>query len=208
VNGKTTQPGGVPGALSSTPVVTNQYSLPQGDYYFRYAGTNGSVINMVLKSLSDAGTATGADVYQATLVNFWDASKFPSMNGGSITYNASFQIAQDTRPVFQDPFIRLGWDAPINIIELTMLQRPVVPFTAGLYVLAETDDADNTKTLITVLNSVTNIYPDGFNVNNSALKVYIDPTSNPPEMFPHYKILFRRGINSVYMSLERYFTIP
>jgi len=76
VNGLNTLPGGVPGfneELGGT-TITEQSSLPDGEYYYRHAGT---AINMVLKSLSDDGTATNADVYQAQNFDWNDPAKFP-----------------------------------------------------------------------------------------------------------------------------------
>jgi hypothetical protein len=201
VNGKTGLPGGVPGYTTANPPISNQYSLPQGDYYFRYAGTGGAAVNVVLKSLSDAGTATGDDVYQTTLANFWNIANFPSMKQ---TYNRNFVINADTRPVFQDPYITIGWDAPGNDIELTMLQLP--PGVPGIYSLAVPDAASSIKTYISQINIATDIFPNGVGVANSLLNVYINPSSNPTsDTYPSYNVQFRRVDDVVFMKLERYF---
>jgi hypothetical protein len=75
VDGLQTLPGGVPGYDGSNPTISEQSSLPDGEFYYRFAGTQS--INMVLKSLSDAGTATSADVYQTTGPHWNDPAKFP-----------------------------------------------------------------------------------------------------------------------------------
>ena len=75
VNGLNTMPGGVPGYDGSGPHDVEQSSLPDGEYYYRFAGTQS--VNMVLKSLSDAGTATAADVHQTTFAIWNDPTKFP-----------------------------------------------------------------------------------------------------------------------------------
>lgn len=207
INGINTLPGGVPIWSGVNPIISNQYSLPHGDYYVRYIPAAGVVfVNMVLKSLSDAGTATDDDVYRTVLTDFWNIANFPSMNGGTITYNTSFPINIDTRPVFRDIYISLGWDAPDNDIELTMLKLP--EGVNSLYSLAvpHDDAAASVKTTLATVNAATDIFPNGFNVVNSMLNVYIAPSSNPTGgNYPHYEILFRRVDDVIFMKLERYF---
>ena len=201
VNGKTTLPGGVPIYNATNPVITRQYQLPQGDYYFRYR--TATSINICLKSLSDDGTATGDDVYQVDIANFWDKSKFPSV---SDNYNRSIPINADTLTAFSDPYINIGWDAPGNDIELTMLQLP--PGVSGIYALAvpHWDAAASIKTYITQTGLATDVFPNGINQSNTLLNLYINPSSNPTDdTYPSYNIQFRRVDDVLFMKLDRYF---
>lgn len=191
-------PGSVPPYSGSNPVITNQSQLPQGDYYMRY----GANVNICLKSLSDLGTATGDDVYQTTLANFWDKTNFPSVTHN---YNRSIPINADTFNAFTDNYIRIGWNSPGNDIELTIFQLPAG--VSGIYSLAvpHFDTAATVQTLITATGLVTDIFPNGLNVANSLVNVYINPSSNPTDTYPSYNIQFRRVDDVIFMKLDRYF---
>ena len=75
----TSGPGGVP-LYTDGPQYTVQSGLPS-DYYYRFYGNGNSKIGLVLKSLSDAGTATSADVYRISKVDWNDPAKFPDGPG-------------------------------------------------------------------------------------------------------------------------------
>jgi hypothetical protein len=71
----TSGPGGVP-LYTDGPQYTVQSGLPS-NYYYRFYGNGNSKIGLVLKSLSDAGTATSADVYEISKADWNDPAKFP-----------------------------------------------------------------------------------------------------------------------------------
>jgi hypothetical protein len=156
---------------------------------------------MVLQSLSDARTATGNDVYQTSLENFWNTAYFPSMTHN---YNCSFGSNMDRRPVFEDPYIRIGWDHPDNDIELTVLQ---LPGASGVSSIARSSNAINTpyKINITAIGTITDIYPVGLNSTREIVEVFICPGGNQAQRYPHYNIVFTRVLNGIiFMRLERF----
>jgi len=118
--------------------INNSYFLPN------VSGKNGDVIT------SDGAGGTS-----------WASSGGGSGNASEEINYYQISNSADTRPIYTDSFINLGWDETGNDLELTMLVAPAVK-GQGIYCLAtKSDNTGSQQTYITQINTVTDVFNAG-----------------------------------------------
>ena len=110
-------------------------------------------------------------------------------------YNYSFNSSQDNLDFFNDGNIKIGWDAPSNDVEVTMLTEP--SGTGDMVSYATLGNGDVVSTYITQTNFKYDVYPTGVSALE-ALVVVISAEQDPD--FPTYKMTFH-NIGSSYNTI-------
>ena len=118
-------------------------------------------------------------------------------------YNYSFNSSQDNLDFFNDGNIKIGWDAPSNDVEVTMLTEP--SGTGDMVSYATLGNGDVVSTYITQPNFKYDVYPTGVSALE-ALVVVISAEQDPD--FPTYKMTFHNTGSSYNTIAEIKVIVP
>lgn len=118
-------------------------------------------------------------------------------------YNYSFNSNQDNIDFFNDGNIKIGWDAPGNDVEVTMLTEP--SGTGDMVSYAKLDNGAVVSTYITQPNFKYDVYPTGVSALE-VLVVVISAEQDPD--FPTYKMTFHNTGSSYNTIAEIKVIVP
>jgi hypothetical protein len=110
------------------------------------------------------------------------------------TFRKTIQTSIDNTSIYEDTYIKIGWDAPGNDVEVTILQQPT---TAGVSIFSITKNyvassSPSSEIYLTQINQKTDIYDVGLTPGNT-LRFSIAAANDYSNTYPVYNVLVYNG---------------
>ena len=126
----------------------------------------------------------------------------PAANGGIQVYRSSVAKGADNFSLFNDGIIKLGWDAPGNDPEFTLITAPSGGGSSFIHLVPFKNFVQGSIVTTQSVNSMVDIWAAGINSDGDILKVFISPDDD--DTFPRYEVTYHRTTVDVVLTVLKF----